>query len=186
VTSIGHVDVWVDTGSGLPVKVAVYGRTGGPAALTSTFLDLDVRRPTGSVVAFYPPAGARVRFEQTPDLAAAMDRFTPFLPPEQLAGLARRERVEGLGAVGTYGRGVTVLTAVPMPGRLSGELADQLGASPGAARTPEGIRLAVGPVALLLTAAVIDGRTWLLAGTVTPATLTGAARDLAAHPPGTR
>jgi hypothetical protein len=112
-----------------------------------------------------------------------------------LAGYPRRRRVEGLGAVGSYGRGATVLVALPLPSRISEPLLDQLGRTPGARRTAAGVQLTVGALSLLVVDApqvvVLEGdpggifavRSWLLAGTVTAGTLQRAAADLDSHPP---
>ena len=90
--------------------------------------------------------------------------------------------MEGLGSVGTYGTGLTVLVAVPLPGRISRPLREQLEATPGVTVAVAGIKLAVGPLSLLLTQP-IDRRSWLLTGTVSAATLDRAAAELAANPP---
>ena len=98
-----------------------------------------------------------------------------------LAGLPVRTRVEGLGSVGTYGTGLTVLVAVPLPGRVSRPLRDQLAGTRGITETAQGLRLTVGPLSLLL----IDPpgrRDWLLTGTVDAATLDRAAAEIAALP----
>ena len=141
-----------------------------------------------------------VRLPRAADLdpAAAINVFSPVIPPEELAGLPLRARVDGLGSVGTYGTGLTVLVAVPLPGRISGPLSDQLARTPGVTvngsaprRLPDGsvvvpddatLRLAVGPLTLLL-ADPPEGRSWLLTGTVTAATLDKAAAQIAADPP---
>ena len=106
--------------------------------------------------------------------------------------------MEGLGSVGTYGTGLTVLVAVPLPGRIAGPLVDQVARTPGVtvngaapARLPDGsvivpedatLRLAVGPLSLLL-ADPPERRSWLLTGTVTAATLDRAAAEIVANPP---
>ena len=72
---------------------------------------------------------------------------------------------------------VALLVAVPLPGRISRPLRDQLAKTPGATLTPAGVRLAVGPLSLLLTTPV-DRRSWLVTGTVTAATLDRAAAEL--------
>src|SRR4030095_12088135 len=99
--------------------------------------------------------------------------------------LAGRPGINGLGSVGTYGSGLTLLVAVPLPGRISRPLRDQVTKTPGATRPDEGVRLAVGPLSLLLTDSR-NRRSWLLTGTVTPQTLDAAAAALAAPTPGGR
>lgn len=183
-STIGRVDVWVDSASGLPVDVAVYGRGTGRALLQTSYLSLRTVRPSARTIAFSPPPGARTRFERVTDIADAANRFAPFLPAQTLAGYPLRQRVEGLGAVGTYGRGVTVLTAIPLPGRISGPLRTQLAAVPGVTNVAAGSILTVGPLGLLLTTEGERGRSWLVAGTVTTATLQQAAGQLPTTPVG--
>jgi hypothetical protein len=112
-----------------------------------------------------------------------VDAFAPFLPPAELAGYPLRERLDGLGSIGTYGRGVTVLAAVPLPGQVAASLDDQLAKTPGLQETTAGPLLAVGPLSLLLTDRIAGGRSWLLTGTVTTAALLRAAADLVRQPP---
>src|SRR4030095_15799145 len=95
--------------------------------------------------------------------------------------LAGRPGINGLGSVGTYGSGLTLLVAVPLPGRISRPLRDQVTKTPGATRPDEGVRLAVGPLSLLLTDSR-NRRSWLITGTVTAQTLDTAAAQLPAPP----
>lgn len=177
-STIGRVDVWADPTTGLPVDVAVYGRGGGRPLLATSYLSLSTVRPAARTVAFSPPPGARTRFEQVTDLADAANRFAPFHPAQALAGYPLRQRVASQGAVGTYGRGVTVLSAIPLPGRVSGPLRRQLAGVPGLTSVAQGSVLTVGPLGMLLTTAGDRGRSWLVVGTVTTATLQQAAGEL--------
>ena len=56
-TTISHVDVWADAATGLPVKVEIYGASGGPV-LSSAFLDLTISTPAAATTGFTPPPGA--------------------------------------------------------------------------------------------------------------------------------
>jgi hypothetical protein len=181
--TIERVDVWVDRGTGLPLRVEVYG-AGSPArpVVETSFLDFRAERPPAGTTRFAPPYPGRVRRELNPDVAASINVFSPAVPPLRLAGLPVRARVEGLGSVGTYGTGLTVLVAVPLPGRVSRPLRDQLSGTPGITVTGRGVQLTVGPLSLLLTDPV-GRRSWLLTGTVSAATLDRAAGEIAARPP---
>lgn len=182
-STIERVDVWVDRGTGLPLRVEVYG-AGSPArpVVETSFLDFRAERPPAGTTRFAPPYPGRVRRELNPDVAASINVFSPAVPPLRLAGLPVRARVEGLGSVGTYGTGLTVLVAVPLPGRVSRPLRDQLSGTPGITVTGRGVQLTVGPLSLLLTDPV-GRRSWLLTGTVSAATLDRAAGEIAARPP---
>lgn len=180
-SSIDHVDVWADPATGLPVRVAVFGTGAATAAVTTSFLDLDTTRPADTQLQFEPPFGTHISYVDGPtqnDLVSAVDRFAPAKPPAILAGLERTDRGEGFGAIGVYGRGVTELVAVPLWGRIAGPLRTQLTAT-STTQNPDGsVLLGAGPIGLLLTADQGGGRSWLLAGTVTTATLTAAAAQL--------
>jgi hypothetical protein len=80
--------------------------------------------------------------------------------------------------VGVYGRGVTILIAVPLPPRIAYPLRDQLEQAVGAARTANGVAIGVGVLNLLLGDPDPEGGTWLVTGTVTPETLTHAESEL--------
>lgn len=182
-STVERVDVWVDRGTGVPLRVEVYG-AGAPArpVVETAYLDFSADLPPVGTTWFSPPYPGRVRSELNPDLAAAINVFSPVVPPLELAGLPVRTRVEGLGSVGTYGTGLTVLVAVPLPGRVSRPLREQLSGTPGITVTPLGLRLAVGPLSLLLTDPP-GRRGWLLTGTVSADTLDRAAAEIAANPP---
>jgi outer membrane lipoprotein-sorting protein len=181
-TTIDRVDVWVDAGTGLPLRVEVYGKGTGRPVLETAFLDVTIGTPAAATTRFVPPDPASVRGGTNPDLAASINVFSPVIPPATLAGLPSRTVVDGLGSIGTYGSGLTLLVAVPLPGRISRPLRDQLAKTPGATETATGVRLAVGPLSLLLTQPA-GRRSWLVTGTVTADTLDRAAAELAANPP---
>jgi hypothetical protein len=181
-TTIDRVDVWVDEPTGLGLRVEIYGKDTPRPVLETAFLDFSAATPPPSTTRFTPAEPGKVRGETNPDLAAAINVFAPVIPPATLAGLPGRPGVTGLGSVGTYGSGLTLLVAVPLPGRISRPLREQLAKTPGATQTDQGVRIAVGPLSLLLTDAR-NRRSWLITGTVTAATLDTAAAQLAANPP---
>ena len=181
-TTIDRVDVWADEATGLALRVEVFGKGTARPVLETAFLDFSTAVPPPSTTLFDPADPTRIRGGTNTDLAARINQFAPVTPPATLAGLPGRAGLTGLGSIGSYGSGLTLLVAVPLPGRISGSLADQLIDTPGATGTPYGTLLTVGPLSLLLT----DGagrRSWLLTGTVTADTLLQAAKQLAADPP---
>ena len=87
----------------------------------------------------------------------------------------------GLGAVGVYGRGVTLLIAIPLPARIAYPLQEQLEKAAGSPRgTAGGVAIGVGVLNLLLGQPEPDAGAWLVTGTVTADTLQ---RAIAALPP---
>jgi hypothetical protein len=177
-STIDHVDVWALASSGLGVRVQVYGKGDANPVLETEMLDLSVTTPSASTTAFTPPAKAKVHYDRVTDLVAALDRFVRVRPPATLAGLPREDIAQS-GAVGVYGTDVTALIAVPLPREVVGQVAKQLTAAVGAVVGDAGTALTVGPLNLLLTTP-ISGSSWLLVGSVTPATLTSAASQLPA------
>ncbi|MGY1623262.1 transcriptional regulator [Geodermatophilus sp. SYSU D00965] len=178
-SSVGRVDVWVDPASGLPLQVEVFADGAADPALDTRFLDLDLTAPAASVVAFEPPPDATVgEAPDTDELIRDAGRRSPVGPlPAELAGLPRRT-LEGVPpAVGVYGRGVTLLAVAPVPPRLAGGLRQALQVAPGALVDDLGLRVAAGPLGLMLVDGP-DGGGYVLTGTVTLDALAQAARQL--------
>lgn len=177
-SSIAHVDIWVDADTGLPLQVQIVGKDGGTPAVDTRFLDLRLTDPTADVIAFRPPPGARVRQAQEAEiLREAADRLRPADLPDSLAGLHRR-RDDGVPTgIGVYGRGVTFLAVAPVPWRLADALRNTLTASPDTIADAAGLRVAAGPVGLMLVRQPGSGP-YLLTGTVTLDALAMAAREL--------
>jgi hypothetical protein len=180
--SVSRVDVWIDAASGVPLRVEVAGGQtgGGLPAVDTSFLSLELTTPVVSVTAFTPPSGADVRRdEQQSDLLDAGRRFDGVGLPDVLAGLGRRGLDGAPEAVGVYGRGVTLLAVSVLPGRAASALRDTLLVAPGAVVDDVGVRIAAGPLGLML----VDGGggrrgSWLLAGTVDLDALAAAAAEL--------
>jgi hypothetical protein len=177
-TSIDHVDVWADPDTGVALRVEVTGKGASRPAFTTEFEDFSAATPAPSRTTFEPPPGADFRFDDVLDIADAVNQFAPYLAPDRVAGLAKAPQADR--AVGIYGSGVTRLLTVPMRRQEADPLREQLLRTLGVQRRPEGTLVTVGPLSVLLTGADGDGG-FLLAGTVTPATLARGAADLYAR-----
>ena len=177
-SSVARVDLWIDAGTGLPLKVQVFGEGAADPALDTRFLDLDLRRPAAAVIAFTPPAGASLVGDPENGILEQADRrLRRVALPGTLAGLPRRS-IEGAPvAVGLYGRGVTLLAVVPVPPRLAGELRRAAVQSPTAVEDELGVRLAAGPVGIMVVGSP-GALSYVLTGTVTLTALEDAARAL--------
>jgi len=182
-STVDHIDVWADDRTGLPLRVAVFGRNRSAAALSSSFLDVDLNLPAASTTAFELPAGASVRSGAPPDLATTLDTLGGGPLPPVLAGIGRNPELPTLGAVAVYGRGVTEFAVVPLPRRIAFALHNQL--EPAATplskpqlNDPGAITLSSGPLTLLLTSFGAPNGPWLLVGTVTEKVLAAASAAL--------
>ena len=175
-TTVGHVDIWADPVTGLPLEVEFYGAGDERPVLTTTLRELKVGTPPTTATHFRLAEGVRVEYEPSVDVAAAANAFTAYDLPASLAGLSSRDG-EDPGAVGIYGRGPTTLIALPLRGQVAGPLRRQLQERGTAQLTEVGTLVPVGPVELLITPGGRGGA-FLLAGTVTAETLQKAAAEL--------
>jgi hypothetical protein len=182
--AIGRVDVYADRASGVPLRVELFARGSSTPVLSSAFLDFRLGRPAASDLRFRSPPDAQVHFDNLVDIAAAADRFASRVPPRSLDGLRSRIPSRELhGAVGVYGRGPTVLLAIPLWSRTADRVREELDGKPGVRAVDEGLLVAAAPLHLLLAEPERNGTSWLLAGTVTRRALTDAADQLRAHRP---
>jgi outer membrane lipoprotein-sorting protein len=177
-SSVARVDVWVDPGSGLPLQVQVVAKDAARPSLDTRFLDLELAVPPADVTAFTPPPGARIREGlEAETVLEAGRQIRPVPLPDTLAGLPRRALEGAPPGIGLYGRGVTLLAVAPVPYRLAAELDDALSVSPDAVDDELGLRVAVGPLGLMLVQ--VEGRgPYVLTGTVTADALATAAAAL--------
>jgi hypothetical protein len=176
-TTIGHVDIWADPGSGLSLAVELYGIGDHRPVITTTLREVKLGAPPESSTRFNLPEDVRVSYEQSVDVAAAANAFAPYDLPTSLAGLSSRDGQDP-GAVGIYGRGPTTLIALPLRGQIARPLRNQLQDRGSAQITDVGTLAPVGPVELLLTPYRGRDGVFLLAGTVTTETLRRAATEL--------
>lgn len=176
-SSIGHVDLWADPDSGIPVRVEVYADGAANASFTTEFREFDAGPPDRSATTYQPTPDTDRSFDDVLDIADAANQYAPVRPPATAAGLelgAASDR-----AVGVYGEGTAQLIAIPLRDREAGALREQMALTPGVEQDPERTVVSLGPLGVLLTGAEGDGG-WLLAGTLTRDALERAARDVVA------
>lgn len=182
-STIDRVDVWVDPDSGLPLQVSMYSAGTSRAAVSTRFLDFASGRPAAATTRFSVPPGVTLDLSApNSDLESVASRFSQTDPPPTLAGMPRRDRAEGLGPIGTYGRGTAVLVAVRLSGRIVGPLREQLSVVPGALVDEAGVAVTIGPIGLSVAPQNGFRRGgWVVAGTVDLETLKAAGAELAAQ-----
>ena len=174
-SSLAAVDVHADAATGLPLSVALHGRGGTVTALTTSFTSVSFGAPPADALRFVPPSDATLHTDDLIDLAAAADRYAETIAPPTLLGFERRTSAD---AVGLYGRGPTVVLAVPLWERYSEQLRGQLARRPDTQHLEQGELVTAGPLTLVL-APRRDDRAWLVAGTITPDAALAAAEELA-------
>jgi hypothetical protein len=196
-TTVGRIDLYVDSASGLPLSLQLYPRGSSNAALSSHFLDIRLGRPDNGVLTPRTPPRAPNEPVTVPDLAAAIDVFAPFDLPARLGNFERSRDLLSLGGTATYGVGLARFIVMP--------LTPELGRSALAAATDGGgVPLTVsGGTAVqigtpLLNAVIAHsepesgtpldqrGRNYLIAGLVGADTLTAAVTALFDDPPPAR
>ena len=174
-TTVGHVDLWAEPRTGLPLRVDVVARGQSAPAITSLLLDLSLARPSAARTRFVPPMDAFVSLEQAPDLASSLDRVFRYLLPPSLAGLPRTDPVRQLagGGIGTYGGGFASLAVVPLPRGSARTLVERLRSQGGQVDTP------------LVKGLLVESgfRTYLLVGFVPQAVLRAVGAELVRNPP---
>jgi hypothetical protein len=175
-TTVGRVDLWADAGSGLPVRVELTARGGTAPILTATFLDLRLGAPDPGRVRFTVPDDADVESDEAPDLARAIDRFSPYVLPDLLAGRPRRTSVSS--AASTYGRGFELVAVLAFPASFSSRTRDFLEKVP-IRRGPWGEASVLATPLLNGMVFEHDGVAYALAGTVTQPALDRVAAQLA-------
>jgi hypothetical protein len=116
-TTVARVDLWADPSSGLPVRVEVTTKGSSTPILVSGFLDLRQAAPSPMEVGFRLPADASIDVEDTPDIAQAIQRWSPFVLPGQIGTLPRRTAVGGAAA--TYGERFDLVAALAFPDQIS-------------------------------------------------------------------
>lgn len=176
-STVDHVDLWADPATGLPLRVDLYGLGSTQPALTTAFTDVTLTTPDPAKVRFSAPAGVTLAYEESTDVAAAANALEQADLPGVLAGLSTRDGQDP-GAVGVYGRGPTTMIVFPLRGNVARPLRDQLSRNAASSETAAGTLAPVGPISVLLTRIPGRGGGFLLAGTVTAATLTAAAAQL--------
>ncbi len=174
-TSIGHVDLWADPETGVPLRVEVFSPGESTPSFTSEFREFSARTPAADTTSFTPNADIELSYDDVLDIADAANQYAPFRPPSTVAGLAKSSTAEG--AVGVYGEGLSQLIAIPLRDREADPLRTQLRITPGSALAQRGTIVTVGPLGVMLTGDDGEGG-WLVAGTVTSQTLVDAAEDL--------
>lgn len=184
-STIAHIDIFAEPGTGLPLQVEVFGRGAAQAALETQFLQVSSWHPVPAVLT--PQRGPGTAFTQTDaaDLSQALGGLGQVILPPSLAGRALLPTPIGFGQVGIYGRGLATFAVLEVSGINGLRLIS-------AARYDGGTSLKVrNGLGVVINTRVINavllhpgaaGGTFVLAGFVDRQLLERAAAQLAAQP----
>jgi hypothetical protein len=193
-STVGRIDMYVDSATGLPLSLQLYPRGSANAALTSRFLDVALVRPDSGVLTPHVPSDVPNATIVVPDIAASVDIFAPFRLPARLGPFTRSRNLLSMGGTATYGEGLARFIVLP--------LSPKLGRSAVSAATNGGgiVRKISGGSAVLVGTPLLNvliarsedrmdlplprrRRFYLVAGTVDADTLTAAVTALFDNPP---
>jgi hypothetical protein len=161
------------------VQAEVTARGGQRPVFITRFLELDPTAPDRATVT--PPDDHQgIGFAETeaPDILGAINRRRPVSLPDELAGMPRRDAVDGLSAAGVYGTGLAQIVVVELPRRFGEEAFDRVATFGTDVPVPYGAAAVIG-TGLLSVLVVEADRIYLVAGLVQPALLKRVAADLA-------
>jgi hypothetical protein len=174
-STIGHINIWAQPGTGLPLMVEVFGR-GSTPALLSQFFQVSSWRPDPGVLTPRRGPGTGFTVTRANNLAGVLNNLVPLALPPQLVG---RDRLPaGFSPIGVYGGGLATFAVLGLPGSVARNLVAQ-------ALSAGGTELAVsGGTGALIGAPLINAviirpadpdTIFLLVGTVSPDVLEQAA-----------
>lgn len=177
-TTIGHVDVWADPVSGVPLRVELTAKNTEDPMLITRFLDFSLTPPADDVLSSDLSPDVGVGMLEASDIAEALGRFGLVAPPDRLAG--RDLRIEDLaGIAAVYGTGLSSFVVVQLP-RDVAESAFDAAKKAGAKQVGNTVTLQVPPLSLAVVRSATGRRTFLLAGLVATKVLDQAGAELAA------
>jgi hypothetical protein len=185
-TTIGHVDIWADPDSGLPLAVELTARGGTRPVLLSRFLGLDPGTPGDDVLVPRQGPGTGFTIATAPDIGDALGTLGRGRIPLRLAGRDLRQAdVGGVHGVGVYGGGLSAFVALPVPRDIGSGAAEAItnagGASEDLARG-EALALSIAPLSVVVARSEFARRWYLLAGMTTTDVLLDAAGELTSQP----
>jgi len=182
-TTMGHIDVWADPASALPLRVTVTGRSAQVPFLATRFLDVSLTAPAPAVLAPPPERPGMSIVDTDPsNIVEALQTLTFLTLPERLAGQPRA--AANLTGVATYGTGLARFVVVPVPRRTGFDAmrrATRGGGLPLTFPAGEGVLISTPLLSVLAMDAHPARETYLLAGLVDPKLLKQAGAELSTY-----
>jgi hypothetical protein len=184
-STVGHIDIFAQPATGLPLLVEVFGRGRAAAStpeLLSQFFQVSSWRPDPGVLTPRRGPGTGFTVARADNLAGVLNNLVTLALPPQLAG--RDRQPTGIRPFGIYGGGLAAFAVLGLPGSADKNLVAQ-------ALTAGGTALAVpGGTGALISAPLLNAviirpadpdTIFVLVGTVSPAVLEQAAGMLTAE-----
>jgi hypothetical protein len=181
-STIGHIDIWAQPASGLPLMVEIFGRGLARPALQSQFFQVSSWRPDPRVLTPVRGPGTGFTTTRADSLRGVLNNLAPVAFPAQLAG---RDRIElpGFNPLAVYGSGLAAFVVLGLRGSSGQNLvADALSAGGSSLSVPGGTGALIS--APLINAVLVQpsdpDTVFLIVGTVSPSVLEQAAGMLLA------
>jgi hypothetical protein len=179
-STIGHIDIWAEPASGLPLMVEIFGRGSGSPALESQFFQVSPWRPDLRVLTPERGPGTGFTVVTATSLAGALNNLAVELLPTQLAGRDRDSKLTVFSRVGVYGGGLATFVVLGLRG-VPNLIPDALSGGGTALIMSDASAVLIG--APLINAVIVRPFgsliTFLVAGTVSTTVLEQAAVTLA-------
>jgi hypothetical protein len=176
-TTVDHVDVWADPGSGLPLQAEITAKGGTRPVFITRFLEVHLSMPEAATVAPPAPTGTMAyTTTAAPDILSFVSRRRFIFLPQALGGRPRTDSI--VSAAGVYGSGLAQFVVTALPGRFGSQAYDQVQKFGVAVEVPRGEASLIA-TGLLNVLVVRTDRTYLVTGPVQPAVLKRVAADLA-------
>jgi hypothetical protein len=185
-TTVGHVDIWADPDTGVPLAVEVTAREKTRPVLTSRMIEFDATAPPEDVLTPTRPAGSGYGVVAARGINDALGALGRARPPFQLAGRDLRQAdAAGVRGVGVYGTGLSAFIAVPVPGDIGGRALDALEKAGGTSEKVadrDVMLLSIPPLSIAVVRSSFGRRAWFFAGLTDTDVLLTAASEVPMRP----
>ena len=183
-TTVGHIDIWAEPRTGLPLEVDIAARGVATPVMVSRMLDLDLGTPPAATTTRpKTPPGAGTTVTTNPDIGRALRNLGLGDLPDTLGGQDRTDAGVGiLAGIGAYGTSFRQIVAVSVPARLG---SSAYGAAVGVGGVEhqfddgESVIVTTPLVSVMIVESHLSG-TYIVAGLVGADVLVPVARDLIA------
>jgi hypothetical protein len=180
-STIDDVDIWADTKTGVPLQVQITPVGASRPALSTAFLSFGTGTPATSTITFKAPPDAKVQSTNATNLQGLLGRLRGFPYPPSLVGLADTQAVSGFPTVATYGNALQTIAVARLEPDDADRFAKAIALSATTITDIANAQAQSVSTPLVNALLVRSGRRdFLLAGTVSVATLRTAYGQLAA------